>query len=402
MILYQDPVRRGGREPPPRAWTQALMWPQVRLEPHRDRPRTVVVSERWYHARVMDSMSSNRPARWARWLGAAALGSMLALGCDADDEPAVVGGDLRSEELAARCDYLVRCGFMPDEDACLASEGFDAGLVQAVGGETFGRVSYDQEAAAAWLQLLRDISCDATLENIRRVAEARTAVFGGLIEPGGSCFADEECRGEAVCERSACPGAQLCCTGECVEFTIRSVGETCPFPQDGQRLTARCDDSAYCQPPPDDGMGEPPTEGTCVARSDNGMPCDAADACLDGQRCALGGSGSCYKLSAEGEMCNPDLPTGTCLGINDGCSASSSTCVALPGPGEACLQGRCIGYARCGDDGNCFALLRAGEACDGSVPCLGDLECQDNVCQKGSTVLVCVEGEPPPPPEPPM
>ncbi len=344
-------------------------------------------------------MESKSPSiSWWRPLIATALGCVLAVACDEADEPVVESSDLRGEELDARCEYLVRCHFMPDRDTCMASEAPDAGLTQAIGTSGFDRVGYDPELAAAWIATLRDLSCDATVENFRALADARAPVFGGRIDPGGSCFADEECRGDAICDRAACPGGQVCCTGNCVEWQVLGVGQTCPLPQDGVRISAGCEDAAYCQVPADDGSGMPPTSGTCLARADNGLPCDGVDGCLDGQRCNVGGSGNCYKLSASGEMCNPQLAQGSCLAINEVCSPSSSSCVAAPGPGEACVAGRCAPYAICMDDTTCVARPRSGEACDGSIPCLGDLNCTDNICQLSSVEVVCVSGDPPPPP----
>lgn len=341
----------------------------------------------------MDCSSRRPPSSW--WPALAILGCLLGPACDEAEAPQVQSADLRDDELDARCEYLVRCGFMPDRDTCFASQTYDAGVVQALGGTTFDRAGYDPELAATWLDTLRNLGCEATVENARLYADARAPVFAGRIESGGSCFADEECIGDAVCDRAACPQDQLCCTGECVGWRVLGVGERCPLPQDGVRITAACEDLAYCQVPPDDGSGMPPTQGTCVSRADNGLPCDAVDGCLDGQRCNIGGSNNCYQLSASGEMCNPGLQQGSCIAINEVCSPSSSECVSAPRPNEACVQGRCAPWALCQDD-VCIARLRAGEACDGSIPCLGDLRCQDNVCRLASTLLVCIEGDPPP------
>lgn len=343
--------------------------------------------------------STSRSISWWRPLVAAALGCVLTAACDPGQDPRVDKSDLRVEELDARCEYLVRCHFMPDADTCMESEGFDQSLIQAVGGSGFGRVGYDSEKAAAWLDTLRNLSCDNTIENARILADARAPVFAGRIDPGGSCFADDECRGDAICDRSLCQGGQLCCTGECVEWQVLSVGETCPLPQPDTRISAGCEDQAYCEAPPDDGSGMPPAEGQCVARSDNGLPCTAVNGCLDGQRCNVSGSGNCYKLSDSGDECNSSLQQGSCLAINEVCSPSSHTCVTAPGPGAPCVFGQCAPWAVCMDGMDCVARPRAGEACDGSIPCLGDLNCNgDGVCALATTVLVCVEGEPPEPP----
>lgn len=342
-------------------------------------------------------LSSALRSAWWRPLCAVALGGLLATACDQEDAPVVESADLRADELDARCEFLVRCGFMPDRDTCFATQTHDDGLVQALGGISFDRTGYDPELAAVWIDTLRNLGCEATLENARLLAEARAPVFAGRLDEGGSCFADEECSEGLVCDRSMCPQQQLCCTGQCVEQQVLTVGQRCPLPQDGVRITAVCEELAYCQLPPDDGSGMPPTEGTCVARSDNGLPCDAVDGCLDGQRCDVNGSGNCYKLSASGEMCNPSLQQGSCLAYNEACSPASSQCEAAPQPGQPCVLGRCVGWAVCQED-TCVARLRAGEACDGSIPCLGDLRCQDGFCQLSSTLLVCIEGDPPPPP----
>jgi hypothetical protein len=349
----------------------------------------------------MDCTRRRSPSSW--WPPLLVLGLFVTAACDEEKTPVVASADLREDELDARCEYLVRCGFLPDRDTCFASQSYDQSLVQALGGTSFDRAGYDPELAAVWLETLRNLGCENTVENARVIADARAPVFAGRVETGGSCFADDECMGEAVCDRAACPGDQLCCTGECVEWRVLTVGETCPLPQQGVRLTAGCEDLAFCRVPPDDGSGMQPTEGTCAARADNGLPCEGIDGCLDGQRCNVGGSGNCYKLSASGEDCNPDLQQGSCVAVNEVCSPSSSTCVAAPAPGQACVQGQCAPWAVCQmDSGMCLALPRAGETCDGMLPCLGDLRCQDNICELSSTLLVCVEGDPPPPPMPMM
>jgi hypothetical protein len=332
-------------------------------------------------------------ARWAL----VGLGGLALVGCDEEGSSEPTGRDLRADEIDARCEYLVRCGFYPDRDQCITSEGPDTGLLQALGAEAFGRVEYDYEAVEAYIDTLRGLSCDDTLSNAQLIADARAAAFSGKIEIGGDCFADLECEGEAVCDRNACNPGQLCCTGSCVAITTLAIGDSCPLTTDGPRITSFCGDDAYCAPPPDDGGGMPAAAGTCTLRGTNGDPCDYVDACGDGQRCDTGGSNTCYRLSGSGEMCNPMLQRGSCLGINETCDPGSSTCQVAPGPGQACPDGRCAGYAFCDDMGMCVGRPGLGESCDVG-PCLGDLFCQDNVCSRNDVINVCIEGEPPPPP----
>ncbi|MEM6993687.1 MAG: hypothetical protein AAF721_24450 [Myxococcota bacterium] len=343
------------------------------------------------------------------WMAPALLVT-LAFGpaCDTiggEEEPKVESRDLAKDELDARCDYLVRCGFMPNEETCKDVERQDQALVQALGGSVFGRVDFNPEAAAAWIETLRELSCVATNEVAQELADARVEVFKGTIDEGGSCFADDECVEGNVCDRTACTGQQLCCTGTCVEFQILAERATCPLPQDGVRLLARCDDITWCQPPPveEGNEGPPPTEGTCTLKVENGLPCDSSEACADGQRCDTQDTGTCFKLSPHDAACNASLANNPCLEVNDACDPGSSTCQIAPGPGEACPQGQCAGWATCrGDDmGNpatCLAFPQRGEACD-QLPCLGDLVCRDGVCQDLTTSVVCVAGDPPPPPE---
>jgi hypothetical protein len=321
-----------------------------------------------------------------------------AVACDTEEAPPPSARNLRADELDARCDYLVRCGYYVDRDQCIRSEGPDRGLLQALGAQAFGRVEYDIPAVEAYITTLRELSCDATISNVRTLADARAAAFTGLVETGGDCFADEECIGEAICDRNACPQNLLCCTGTCVDFEVLGIGATCRLTTDGPRIASRCGDDAYCQPPPDDGSGEPPATGVCALRATNGDPCEHVDGCDDGQRCDIYGSNTCYKLSGSGEMCNAMLQPGSCIGINETCDPGSSTCQLAPGPGQACPAGRCVDYAFCDDQGMCIARPQLGEACDGNN-CLGDLFCRDNVCERSETVHVCVDGQPPPPPE---
>jgi len=333
---------------------------------------------------------------------AASLG--FAGGCDDDPPPTVETRDLAADELDARCDYLVRCGFVPDDATCREVEREDQALVQALGGSAFGRVDFHPEAAAAWIATLRELSCLATNEVAQELADARAEVFGGTIANGGDCFADDECVAGSVCDRQACPGNQLCCTGSCVSFEILPEQAACPLPQNNTRLFARCDDITWCQPPEVEDGAEPPTEGTCVLRVENGQPCETNEACLDGQRCDSQDSQTCFMLSPHGEPCNPMLVNNPCLEINDACDPGSSTCQIAPGPNSECPQGRCAGWATCqggngdGEVATCLAYAGAGESCE-MTQCLGDLNCRDGLCELNTTSHICIEGDPPPPPD---
>lgn len=318
-------------------------------------------------------------------------------GCEEDSEPGIDATEFAQAQREALCDYQVRCGFSSSRDACLDAVERDRGTIQAIGGIAIERVEYDPQAALAYVELLEEIGCEATIANRREVETAWAEVLVGTVAAGDGCFADAECAGEgAICDQTGCGGGQVCCEGTCAEVQTLSLGAACPlFPVDTDRLTAFCEDTAYCAPPADDGSGEPPTMGTCQPRGDNGAVCDRNEACLDGQRCD---SGSCFVLSAAGEQCNPTLSSGSCVDHNQVCDMGSSTCVDAPGNGEPCVFGRCMQYAVCVEE-VCVARPGLGESCEGTPPCQGDLQCRDGVCEDEPVVFVCLEGEPPPPPE---
>lgn len=323
---------------------------------------------------------------------------ILALcGCYEDDPPGIDATDYAQQERDAVCDYRVRCGFSVDRDACLASIERDRATVQALGGLDTDRVDYDPQAAIEYIDLLEEIDCEATIANARELEAAAAAVLEGQVEPGESCFADTECSGErAICDQTGCGGGQVCCEGVCTEVQTLSLGAACPLQAvDRDRIIDFCDDTAYCAPPPDDGEGDPPTLGTCQPRADNGEPCDRDAACLDGQRCAMG---QCFVLSSADQQCNPMLDSGSCIGLDKVCDMASGTCLDAPGDGQPCVLGRCMPYAQCVED-VCVRRPGAGESCEDTPPCQGDLQCRDGICELESVVFVCIEGEPPPPPE---
>ena len=325
-----------------------------------------------------------------------------------DEEPTVSRQDLKKEELDARCEYLARCGYYPDKATCKDVNRPDPALVQAIGSSVFGRVDIDGEAAAVWLDTLRELSCIGTHEVAAALEEARDAVFTGKIKEGGECFSDYECEDGNVCDRNACQfggGGNVCCVGYCVKYRILAERDACPLPtDDGTRQFAECDPITWCAAPEVEEGAEPPTEGTCTLKADNGLPCTESAGCADGQRCDANGTGSCFKLSPHDGPCNPMLSANPCLEVNDVCDPATSTCKLAPGPGQPCPSNRCAGWARCEDDdgdpgtpGTCIAYARRGEACD-AIQCLGDLVCRDGFCQDLTTELVCLEGDPPPPP----
>jgi hypothetical protein len=323
-------------------------------------------------------------------LSTSLVGSLI--GACQEEAKTVASEDFIEQERVARCTFFVRCGVSPNRETCLASEEPDRVLVQALGRVPFGAVSYDGEAAAEFIDALQERSCDSTIAARRESEDLRRAVFEGEAAVEGACFIDDDCEGEAVCDRTMCPDGQGCCTGVCVQTEIVPVGSPCPLTDPAARLRTRCDDDAQCA-----AMMDAPDEsdtGICTARVDQGQPCNGDQECLDGQRCSPEGR-TCFILSGETDPCNPALGPAACLDFDKTCSADGF-CGPLPGDGQPCVEGRCQAFADCVEE-TCIARSAAGENCM-ERPCLGDLRCVDGVCELETVQLVCIAGDPPPPP----
>lgn len=329
-------------------------------------------------------MRTKPSSRSLAFFGAAAITGLAALvpACGDDETTPAGPGPIavesyRAEYEAARCEFQVRCGLMPDKDTCLRLAGADDELLQLLGDVVYGAVSYDPASARTCVEALRARSCEVLLSVQNQVAAACRGVFTGSSPEGGPCLVAGECAGESVCDQSMCMGG-ACCAGVCAPAPAKvALGGDC--------TDAPCVDDAWCDDTDD--MVTP----TCKARIENGQECTASNACKDGQRCdQSGGAGKCYILSKDGQACNPSLNV-ACLASNQWCDPAQSKCVKLPGPGEACATGdRCLGFAYC-DAGACRMRPIENEACPQDGPqCLGDLRCDMDVCTPQQAALICV------------
>jgi hypothetical protein len=304
-------------------------------------------------------------------------GSLLA--CGGDEAPAGPGpiplDALRDELTNARCTWLARCGYTPDQKTCEATEGDSDETLQLLADAVLGRVTYDPAAARACVEALRARTCDDQTASRTAIDEACGGMFVGTVADGGPCLLHEECTG-GLCDTSMCMG-DACCLGTCKqEPAPAAIGADCS--------STPCVAGAYCGNTGPN--GEPPT---CSALKDNGQPCDKIDACKDGQRCDVGGSDpKCFVLSKNGGSCNPNLEQ-PCLEFDDYCDPADSKCKQLPGAGAPCAPGdKCLVHAYC-STGTCKARPGIGEACMDGLVCLGTLACTEMKCTVIDSQDIC-------------
>lgn len=313
------------------------------------------------------------------------------VGCE-DDESGVPTGpvpfDLFLEQtFQATCTYLARCSWLPDSASCNGALQLDRELFQLVADVKAGFVTYNQDAARLFINALSTKKCQFTIGAEREVELLFQSVFTGSIDGGGACLVDDECAGDAVCDRALCEGTgDWCCAGVCAP---KPPG----VPVGGDCSMLPCTDDAYC------GQDEAGA-AVCKDRPGNGEDCEGDFTCEDGLGCDPSG-GKCYRLSRSGEECNPALAT-ACLDYNNWCSTESETCVPLPRAGEACgTNGNlCALYAFCDGANQCVSRALQGEPCGGSEDCIGDLECRDGACTPRDPPDTCETMNPPEQPAP--
>lgn len=329
------------------------------------------------------------------------LGLMLALGTgllglacsdDAEEGAGPIPIDSFASELEkARCEYAVRCGYMPDAKACGATSGTSQELLQLVADVVFGQVSFDANAARACVEAQRSRNCSSLPSAAKAVSDACAPVFKGSTPEDGGCLVNGECMSGLSCDLTMCQGNGACCLGKCTK-------KPTTVPLGGDCSMNPCDSSGFCKVT-DDGMGN--VTAVCEKRADNGQACTSIDGCLPGLRCNVSGDGNCYKLSDEGVGCNPNLQEGGCLREDNYCHPTDKKCVRLPGASQPCTeQMLCLPYATC-SAGTCQTRPTEGQDCDPAMgpQCLGDLTCQmddmlmKNLCKRTSLQEVCVLSE---------
>jgi hypothetical protein len=281
----------------------------------------------------------------------------------------------------ALCDAISGCcddeGLAYDRATCVeaAKDRVETRFVMAVGRAK--GVTWNADAAARCIDSLRTSfrSCTANGPSLGDVETACSDVAVGNALPGQACTYAVEC--------APVKGAVVGCAAGAPSKDGGGGGSAGGGGAGGGGGAPSGSASATCQ--------EVPTP-QAAAHANAGDPCNTT--CIDDARGQVGG---CFGRSGPGGACH----------ASDGlrCSANH-VCEALPGAGEACLDGvaRCAPGTFCGSSHTCTARAPAGSPCkgpDASFMCEDAAYCDSatSVCTKlkspgdaCKTGLECVSG----------
>ena len=243
---------------------------------------------------------------------------------------------LKSSEIDALCDRLVRCGDVADKAFCVAvyDQLFNDGTLKA--DQANGSISYDDKLAGECIDALGGASCDPTTQDNRVEPQSCKDAVKGNRHAGDACYNDLQCS-SGSCNITNTTCGMACCAGTCAMDPPAAVaiGQSC--------ASAPCVDGAYC-----DGTS------TCAALIAIGGTCTTDNACAYGSVCA---------------------------------GTTTMTCTATPKAGDACLQHQggtdCVVTGLvCDATTHCVALLDKGATCDPNAPmCKEDLYCDTTTTQ---------------------
>lgn len=151
-----------------------------------------------------------------------------------------------------------------------------------------------------------------------------------------------------------------------------------------------CNDAVVCGANLRCVLDETTMVSTCQALAGANEAC-VENGCIEGYACDLG-TAKCFKQATTGAKCSPTLAF-ACGNHADFCHPESETCVARPGDGEPCAEPAflCAPYATCHPDLVCRTQPVAGEECFTGF-CLANLQCDGGmpaICQALPPTDVC-------------
>jgi hypothetical protein len=299
-----------------------------------------------------------------------------------------------------------------------------------------GRMTFNNEQANSCLDNMKTTAsqCPAVMEQ----PDDCKKIVGGLVGIDGECAYDEECAGQARCQRVTdgasgrcydksgqdglcqtsldCQDGLFCYQGTttqyvCVALPTVGLNETCGT------SGVVCDQGLYCD-----------TETyKCAARLGSGQQCSSYGTqaqCADGLVCeytSLCGSGlpvgqtcSYSQVCASGSYC--DTTTYKCTAVkgsgstcyqasecdaNSYCDTNTERCVARHNAGEGCstaASDSCQKMYACQPRGSCQPRGDVGSECYSDDMCLDRLDCNstNHVCEmqplKSPTGAFCLDG----------
>lgn len=291
----------------------------------------------------------------------------------------------------ALCHRQARCGEIRDEDACasarrdvyeaLAEVGLGTHALYE-GSLTAGRARFDEDAAGKCLDLIRDSSCDQSLDEVTS-AEVCRFLFGQRKD-GEACLVKEDCGAASYCSRGAFqPGHPVCEAGTCK-----------PLPRQGEPLTG-ADNVHACAP----GLS-PDVSSVCQPTSGEGGPCMASHGCASGLTCDED-LHQCRRPFRVGESC--DAGARRCL---PHLRCAEGSCRTLADVGESCTLSRSFGASWTSDckrdlfcdaapdstQGTCEERLGKGSSCRDYRECGTGFFCDLSAGQTGTCRELVSEG----------
>jgi hypothetical protein len=293
--------------------------------------------------------------------------------------------DFTQERDDALCHRQARCGEIHDEDACASGRREWSEALRERGMEPYaiyegsleaGRTRFDEERAEACADLLRESSCEQSLEEVTSAEVCRVLV--GQRQDGEACLINEDC------------GAASFCSVE-LRRAVCEAGTCKPLPGVGERLLGY--DNVYsCAP----GLS-PDANSICQPTVGENGPCQSTLSCAVGLVCDPN-SQQCQRRGRVGERCGEGAPS--CL-THLRCAEGS--CRELAGVGESCTLSRTWGTSWSSDckrdlfcdaaldttQGTCKLRREEGSECRDYSECAPVLFCdqrpgqQARTCQKG-------------------
>lgn len=246
---------------------------------------------------------------------------------------------------------------------------------------SLGRVSFRPDLLSKCETDLIARGCDV---QARRLPDSCEEALAGKADIDESCATDQECQGNAYCDK----GMQETCPGSCAALQVGGLPCT---------SSSQCADGLVCRA----GTCSPPLAAgdTCTGHlkygeCPPGLVCQGTAGKLTCQTIAsvyVGKAGAACdasgKLCEQGLVCKSQSASST-AGICDKPAATGGTCrPSVPGQcpsDQYCKDARAgvITRAPAGKDGVCSDLPLAGKTCDSGIGCKPGLVCSsvDSTC----------------------
>lgn len=268
----------------------------------------------------------------------------------------------------ALCDWLARCGEVPDAASCISG---NIGLTFRLNPSEqaavdMGKIKYDAAKMSACISTYENRSCDSTSESFRGFLSGGECIgiFSGTVADGGECATNLECISN-VCNIPTC--TMQCCTGTCMGNTPPAAPAAIGQPCSTNSTSGQCVSGAFCD--------FSTATATCAALKAQGAACMSDDECNFGLACTGTTTQTCNPLPTLGAAC-PDAR----------CRDLGTTCVAGTCAKVSTLNGPCTGSSQCQAIYTCNGTTCADKTAIGGA-CTSTSDCAEYkaFCSNAST-----------------